>query len=101
MEISEISGLWSNIKKYDKTIATFHLQHSFKKGSVFSEHVQTGFSALDSSELIIPLALHKITFLRETQFNCPVLKVHGKSPGHSLHIDLQYGRLLDDTTFMN
>ena len=40
MEISKISRLWSNIKKY-KILTTFHLQYFFKKGYVFSEHVQT------------------------------------------------------------
>ena len=41
MEISKISGLWSNIKKYDKILTIFHLQHFFKNRSVFSEHVQS------------------------------------------------------------
>ena len=40
MEIFKMLGLWSNIKKYDKILTTFHLQHFFKKGSVSSEHVQ-------------------------------------------------------------
>ena len=40
MEIPKISGLRSNIKKYDKILTIFYLQHFFKKVSVFSEHVQ-------------------------------------------------------------
>ena len=44
MKISQISGLWSNIKKFDKILTIFHLQHFFKKGSVFSEHVYVKFN---------------------------------------------------------
>ena len=40
MEISEISGLWNNIKKYNKILTTFHLQHFFQKVSIFHERVQ-------------------------------------------------------------
>ena len=38
MEISKISGLWSNIKQYDEILTTFHLQHFFKKG-LFSVNI--------------------------------------------------------------
>ena len=43
MGIPNISELWSNIKKYDKILTTFPQHHFFKKGSVFSEHVQFYF----------------------------------------------------------
>ena len=46
MEISKVSGLWSNIKKYDKTLTTFHLQHFFKEGPVFSEHLYLIFHGM-------------------------------------------------------
>ena len=48
MEISKVSGLWSNIKKYDKTLTTFHLQHFFKEGPVFSEHLYLAFHGMHS-----------------------------------------------------
>ena len=42
MEISKMSGLWSNTKKY-KVLTTSHSHYVFKKESVFSEHVQPCF----------------------------------------------------------